>query len=360
MNRMRWRNAWIVMRKDLDEFTKQKLVIGSIVAMPIFLGVVLPLLTFLPVITVIPPGDTWDVQGLIETGETPRDYMDPLTDQSRVNETIQHSFLQHTRIQNATVNASMIIDCIVDNSTLVDSTIYHSTLTYSQTTHVTIIRSKGTMLNGSMILAVDSNLTFVNKKPSEIYTVLPMMLNMVLMIFIIVPATLPTIIASYSIVGEKNNRSLEPLLATPTTDGELLAGKIFSSFIPSMVSTAIAFSLGVILLDIVLTPYIGYAPLPTFTWILSIVLLAPTACLMSILACVIISSKVTDVRAAQQVGGFVVMPVVVLMLGVISGLTLLSPVLVIVFAGVYAGIDVTLFYFAKAVFNREDILVKWK
>jgi ABC-2 type transport system permease protein len=81
-----------------------------------------------------------------------------------------------------------------------------------------------------------------------------MMFNMILMIFIIVPATLPTIIATYSIVGEKNNRSLEPLLATPTTDGEILTGKIFSAFLPSMGSTFLAFSLGVLLLDILIIP----------------------------------------------------------------------------------------------------------
>jgi len=186
-----------------------------------------------------------------------------------------------------------------------------------------------------------------------------MMFNMVLMIFIIIPATLPTIIATYSIVGEKNNRSLEPLLATPTTDGELLAGKIFSAFIPSMGATLLAFTLGVVLLDIVLIPKVGYPLLPNLTWIFSMVFLAPTACLMSVLACVLVSSKVSDVRAAQQLGGFVIMPVVVLMLGVLSGFIFLSPIMVLVFAGLYGCLDLGLFYFAKAIFSREKILTKW-
>jgi ABC-2 type transport system permease protein len=186
-----------------------------------------------------------------------------------------------------------------------------------------------------------------------------MMFNMVLMIFIIIPATLPTIIATYSIVGEKNNRSLEPLLATPTTDGELLAGKIFSAFLPSMGSTLIAFSLGVLLLDVVLIPKVGYPILPNLTWILSIVLLAPTACLMSVLACVLVSSKVSDVRAAQQVGGFIVMPVVLLMIGVLSGFIFLSPVMIFVVAALYGFLDLGLFFFVKAIFNRETILTKW-
>jgi len=62
---MRWRNAWIVMRKDLAEFRKQKLVIGSIVAMPIILGVVMPLATFVPIITMIPQNESWNTPGLL-------------------------------------------------------------------------------------------------------------------------------------------------------------------------------------------------------------------------------------------------------------------------------------------------------
>lgn len=356
---MLWRNAWILMRKDLDEFKKQKLVIGSIIAMPIVLGVVLPLVMFVPMVTMVPLDRPWDVNGLLEIGTLPNDYRSPRTNQTLENISSHDMVMYHTVLKNVHLNHCILVTCIVENSTLTNSTITNSTIDGSYLESVTVIRSEGSSLDGKYILAVSSNLMFIKTKPSDIDAVLPMMFNMVLMIFIIVPATLPTIIASYSIVGEKNNRSLEPLLATPTTDGELLAGKIFSSFIPSMGSTFLAFTLGVILLDVVLIPKVGYPLLPNLTWTLSILLLAPTACLMSVLACVIVSSKVSDVRAAQQVGGFVVMPVVVLMLGVLSGFIFLSPLMIFVVAGAYGGIDLALFYFARAIFNREGILTKW-
>jgi ABC-type Na+ efflux pump permease subunit len=47
--------------------------------------------------------------------------------------------------------------------------------------------------------------------------------------FIIVASSLPAGMASYSIVGEKVEKSLEPLLATPATDGEILLGKSLDS-----------------------------------------------------------------------------------------------------------------------------------
>lgn len=347
------------MRKDLDEFKKQKLVIGSILAMPIVLGVVLPLVMFVPMVTMVPLDRPWDVDGLLQIGNLPDDSASPWT-----NHTINDTFftatvLLHKTLKNVQLSKCIIISCVLENTTIKDSTIHNSSLIGSYLDNVTVIRSEGVGLNGRYILAVSSNLLFTKTKPSEVDQVLPLMFNMVLMIFIIVPATLPTIIATYSIVGEKNNRSLEPLLATPTTDGELLAGKIFSSFVPSMGSTFLAFTLGVILLDVVLIPKVGYPLLPNISWILSIVLLAPTACLMSVLACVLVSSKVSDVRAAQQLGGFIVMPVVVLMLGVLSGFIFLSPVMIVVFAGFYGVLDLLLFYFVKAVFNREKILTKW-
>lgn len=356
---MRWRNAWILVKKDLDEFRKQKLVIGSIVAMPIMLGVVLPLVTFLPMVATISMQPSWDVDGLVLIGEFNGPFQEPVINQTRENTSIKSEPLSNTKIQNTTLRDCTLFSCDIDNSTLVNSTVRESELTHTLLYNVTLLHSMGTQLDGKTILAVNSDVAFTKKKPSEIYLVLPTVFNLVLMIFIIVPATLPTIIASYSIVGEKNNRSLEPLLATPTSDGEILAGKILSSFIPSMASTVLAFSLGVILLNIVLTPALGYMPLPTLTWILSILFVAPTACIMSILGCVLISSKVSDVRAAQQVGGFIVMPVVVLMLAVMAGFIFLSPLMVFVIAGVYGTIDLGLFYFARAIFNRENILVKW-
>src|SRR5689334_12232902 len=56
-------------------------------------------------------------------------------------------------------------------------------------------------------------------------------------IFVIFAAVLPTSIAAYSIVGEKVEKSLEPLLATPTTDSEILLGKGIGAFLPPILTT---------------------------------------------------------------------------------------------------------------------------
>ena len=73
--------------------------------------------------------------------------------------------------------------------------------------------------------------------------------------FVLIPAILPSIIASYSFVGEKIEKSLEPLLATPTTDGELLLGKSLAAFIPCMAVTYIGAAIFSILLDVWSSPH---------------------------------------------------------------------------------------------------------
>ena len=45
---MRWKNAWTLCQKDLDEVRKQKLVIGSVIFMPLFLGALFPTMMMTP------------------------------------------------------------------------------------------------------------------------------------------------------------------------------------------------------------------------------------------------------------------------------------------------------------------------
>ena len=62
------------------------------------------------------------------------------------------------------------------------------------------------------------------------YEALAVVVDAFSFLFITGAVTLPTTIASYSLVGEKVQRSIEPLLATPTTEGEILLGKSIAAF----------------------------------------------------------------------------------------------------------------------------------
>ncbi len=178
--------------------------------------------------------------------------------------------------------------------------------------------------------------------------------------FAVMAAVLPTVIASYSFVGEKVERSLEPLLATPTTDGELLLGKCLAAFLPSMAATYIGAAAFVAVMDLWSYTNQGVIMLPNLNLALMVGLVAPLACILSVEANVIVSSRVSDVRAAQQLGGIVVLPIIlVLMLGSLFAF-MPADLLALVMSGVLAIAAVALFYVSKATFRREEILTRWK
>src|SRR5207247_10239886 len=55
-----------------------------------------------------------------------------------------------------------------------------------------------------------------------------------LMLFLIIPITGAMALAAHSVVGEKQARTLEPLLATPITTFELLVGKVLGALLPTL------------------------------------------------------------------------------------------------------------------------------
>src|SRR5580698_962332 len=49
-----------------------------------------------------------------------------------------------------------------------------------------------------------------------------------------IPALVPSVVASYSVVGERQQGTLEPVLATPIRREEFLLGKALAAFVPSL------------------------------------------------------------------------------------------------------------------------------
>src|SRR3989442_2388521 len=178
--------------------------------------------------------------------------------------------------------------------------------------------------------------------------------------FIIPAATLPTVIASYSLVGEKVERSLEPLLATPITDGELLIGKIIAAFLPPIAAIFASATLFMVLIDQVTRNTLGYLYFPNWTIGVVLLLTAPLSAILSVLLNVIISSRINDVRSAQQLGTLVVLPFAGIYVSAEVGILTLDANNLLIISTVLLAIDLFLFYISRLTFRREEILTKWK
>jgi ABC-2 type transport system permease protein len=172
---------------------------------------------------------------------------------------------------------------------------------------------------------------------------------------------IPTTIASYSLVGEKIEKSLEPLLATPTTDGEILLGKGISAILPPMAAIVGGAAIFMGSMDYVTYGKLGYAYFPNLNAVIVLFLMVPLAAVMSVEWNVIVSSRVSDVRAAQQIGVLLVLPFGgVYILGELNIVQLGDTSTLLIIAGIIAIIDLLLLYVARATFRRDEILTKWK
>jgi ABC-2 type transport system permease protein len=180
-------------------------------------------------------------------------------------------------------------------------------------------------------------------------------------LYIILAAYLPTPIASYTIVGEKVEKSLEPLLATPTTDGEILLGKGIAAFLPPMAAVLGGSTVFMIFMDLATHSKLGYYYFPNWDTAIILFLLAPLAAIMSVQVNVIVSSRVSDVRTGQQLGALAIIPFAGLYLASELGIVHLgtSNDLLTVASAILL-VDLLLFFVSRVTFRREEILTRWK
>jgi ABC-type Na+ efflux pump permease subunit len=177
--------------------------------------------------------------------------------------------------------------------------------------------------------------------------------------FLIIPLMSSSVISSDSFAGEKERKTIEALLATPLSDGELFMGKILVSFIPSMIVTIASFGAYTIIFDVMTYGiFNGMLLLPTIEWVLLILGLAPPVALASIGLTIIISSKVKGFREAQQISVVLLIPILGLIFGQITGAMIFGSGVILALIGLFVLIDFVVFRVGLELFKREEILSK--
>lgn len=185
------------------------------------------------------------------------------------------------------------------------------------------------------------------------------MMNLYTLMFMILPVAIPVTIAAYSIVGEKTARSLEPLLATPITTVELLAGKALAAMIPAIAATWLSFAIYVAAMRYLLSDA-AFGHLLDPIWLLAIFVVGPLLTLLSVVVALMISSRVSDPRVAEQLSMVIIVPVIVGIVGQSVGLFLVDRSMVLLVGLAVLLLDLILGYVALQAFQRETILTRWK
>lgn len=127
------------------------------------------------------------------------------------------------------------------------------------------------------------------------------------LLMLIIPIVIPPVIAAYSVVGERDQGTLEPVLTAPIRASELLLGKAAAAFLPSV---AIAYAIYlVVLIGVrfgaahVVSTVVFHPP-----ELLAQLLFTPLLALWSIWVGIGISTRASDVRVAQQLATVASLP----------------------------------------------------
>ncbi|HTP10140.1 MAG TPA: stage II sporulation protein M [Anaerolineae bacterium] len=164
------------------------------------------------------------------------------------------------------------------------------------------------------------------------------------------PMSFSLVIALEAFVGERERKSLEPLLSTPLTDGQLYVGKMIASLVPALMAAFLG--IGVYLTGLFI--FRGWTPDPLL--LAQVIALTITEGIVMVAGAVVVSSRSTSVRAANLLASFIIIPMAILVQ--VEAVVLFQAIYDAMWGIVLALMVVALILIRMGVelFNREELL----
>jgi ABC-2 type transport system permease protein len=178
-----------------------------------------------------------------------------------------------------------------------------------------------------------------------------------LLYMLAIPVLVPAALAAYSVVGERLQGTLEPLLSTPVRREELLAGKALAAFVPSVVVAYGVFALFVIVVELFAHPGVAGA-LIRGPDLLAQLVFTPLLATWSIWVGIAISTRAGDPRTASQLAILASLPTVAVTS--LIAFNVIHPTLAVALA--FGAVLLVLIRlggrFASALFDRERLITR--
>ena len=177
--------------------------------------------------------------------------------------------------------------------------------------------------------------------------------------FLIMPLMVSSVIAADSFAGEKERKTLEALLYTPTTDRELFAAKLLGAWTAAVVVALLSFVVYAVMVNAAAWHSIQHIFFPNWMWIALVVWVTPAVAGLGLVVMVFASVRAQGFQDAYQTGSLVVLPVLLLMVGQISGVMYFSLGVVLIVGLVIWLLDAVLLWFASKSFRRGELMAKF-
>lgn len=176
--------------------------------------------------------------------------------------------------------------------------------------------------------------------------------------YLIVPLMVANVIAADSFAGEKERKTLEALIYSPTSDGELFLAKVLSALLPAVAVSWGGFVLYGLVANLAAWPTIGEIFFPNLMWVVLALWVAPAAAGLGLGAMVLVSARAGGFQEAYQIGGAVVIPILLLVIGQATGVMYFSLGLVLLLGLVLWAVDLALLWFGARTFRRGEVLAR--
>lgn len=152
-------------------------------------------------------------------------------------------------------------------------------------------------------------------------------------LLLVIPLMVSAVLAADAFAGEKERRTLESLLHLPITDRDLFLAKLLGAFVPALVITWAGTLLYAVVANVIAWPVTERLIIPFAQWTLMMAWVAPAVALLAIGLLVLVSSRAKTTQEANQLGGAVILPLILIAAGQAAGF-LLTPLPVVFGFGV--------------------------
>jgi len=181
---------------------------------------------------------------------------------------------------------------------------------------------------------------------------------MAAVLYLLLPLMVSLAGACDSFAGEKERKTMEALLYTPTTDWELLLGKLLSAWLPALGIAWGGFLLYSVMANLAAWPVMGRLFFPTTMWVVLALWVAPAVAGLGVGAMVLISSRAQTFQSAYSIGGLVVLPVLLPLVMMLSGALLFSGWVLVLVGLLFWAIDAALLWFGWRSFRRSKLAME--
>lgn len=176
-----------------------------------------------------------------------------------------------------------------------------------------------------------------------------------LIILLGIPALMPSILAGYAVVGEREQGTLEPVLTTPIRSEELVLAKALAAFVPSLTIAYVMYAAFLLVTKLFAQPAVASAVIQGPDVLIQ-VLFTPLIALLTIWVSLAISTRANDVRVSMQLGAIAGLPVLL-----VAYLTTFSviPATLALASSIGVGllvVDGLGWRLVSALFNRERLI----